>query len=283
MAAEARCVAGPGDADIVTRGEDEVGTVGNYLRALTSDVIQARSKLEHSRIQLTRAEKLAAVGELAASVAHEIRNPLTSIKLWLYSIRQSVADNSEVDSRCALVSDEVTRLDRIIGNFLEFSRPPEVHVRQCGISTLLEKTMELFTPRMQQSRIKCSCEIKPGLPQVMADPCQLRQVVGNLLANAVDAMPGGGSLRISADAEKDQGKDAVIVRVADTGPGIPECAITRIFDPFFSTKPHGTGLGLAIATRIMEQHHGRLTIESSTGDGTTFAISIPTAGVNGSE
>lgn len=260
--------------------EDELRTVGEFLRTLMSDVVDARTDLRRSRRRLMNAEKLASVGKLAASVAHEIRNPLTSMKMWLYSIRKGVAGDEQLNRKLDVVAEEITRLESIVRNFLEFSRPPALDLKLQDATRLIDKTLELIGPRLEQRGLRCQVEFAEDLPPVMADNDQLKQVLMNLLDNAAEATPDGGEIRITGQVVADRaGNESVVIRVHDAGSGMPEDVRDRIFEPFFSTKEDGTGLGLCVAARIMTLHGGRLVLESSDEQGTSFAVWIPTVAV----
>jgi len=257
---------------------DELRAVGVYLRNLMTDVADTRTILERSRNELKDAEKLASVGKLAASVAHEIRNPLTAIKMWLFSIQKQAAGDEELTRKLGVVSEEIRRLERIVRNFLEFSRPPELKLAVEPLPPILDTTLELVEPRIAAQKARLLRRDAPDLPPVLADREQIKQVLLNLLGNAAEAAGEGGRIRVSSTAESEtDGRRMVVVRVSDSGPGIPDEVARRIFEPFFSTKDEGTGLGLCIAATIMARHEGRLVLESSDERGTTFAIHIPTA------
>lgn len=259
---------------------DELRRVGIYLQNLMSDVADTRTTLNRSRSKLKAAEKLASVGKLAASVAHEIRNPLTAIKMWLFSIQKEVGGSESLDRKFEIVSEEIKRLESVVRNFLEFSRPPELKLAVESVSRLLDATLELVEPRIAAENIRLSREDAPDLPPVLVDREQLRQVLLNLLSNAAEAAGEQGQIRVVTSGELDsEERKMVVVRVADSGPAIPEEVSRRIFEPFFSTKETGTGLGLCIAARIMARHEGRLVLESTDERGTTFAIHIPAAPV----
>lgn len=278
MVADASGFAGEISSEQKGLPTDELRAVGIYLRNLMSDVADTRTTLERSRNELRDAEKLASVGKLAASVAHEIRNPLTAIKMWLFSIQKEVGGREALNAKFEIVSEEIRRLESVVRSFLEFSRPPELKLAIESIPTLLDKILELIEPRMADQRIQLVREYAPGLPPVSADREQLRQVLLNLLNNATQATGEGGLIRVSTAEESDSdGRRMVVVRVSDSGPGMPADVARRIFEPFFSTKDEGTGLGLCIAARITARHKGRLVLESSNERGTTFAVYIPAA------
>jgi signal transduction histidine kinase len=278
MVADAREFTGQRSVTSAEMPTDELPTVGEYLRSLMCDVSDARSALEENRRQLMSAEKLAAVGKLAAGVAHEIRNPLTAIKMWLFSIRKAVGHDPEIDRKCAIVSEEITRLEKIVRNFLEFSRPRGLELEPQSVSSLMERTLDLFHHRIDEKKLRLARDDAEHLPPVMADADQLKQVLINVLDNAVEATNEDGEIQITIDTgcESDD-RSMVVVRVQDTGRGMPEDVRERIFEPFYTTKDDGTGLGLCIAAQIMARHGGRLVLESSTQRGTTFAVWIPIA------
>ncbi|MBN2473920.1 MAG: MCP four helix bundle domain-containing protein [Pirellulales bacterium] len=280
MAADARGFmrsAAPAD-DRRSLPTDELRTIGNYLHCLMSDVADTRTVLEQHRSQLKSAEKLASVGKLAASVAHEVRNPLTAIKMWLFSIQKDIGGNEELDRKFRIVSEEIHRLESIVRDFLEFSRPPELKRSRQPVPDLLEPVLELIEPRLADRGITLQRAIAPDLPNVLVDREQVKQVLLNLLINSVDATAGGGRISIAAISEVRGGEEEmVIIRISDSGEGIAEDVRPRLFEPFFSTKEQGTGLGLSIAAQIMARHQGRLVLESTGPEGTTFALFIPAA------
>lgn len=247
---------------------------------------QARAELERLNASLEaknreleafvfNAEKLASMGKLAASVAHEIRNPLTSLKIRLFSIRKAVGDDPRLQRKFQIVSEEMDRLERVVHNFLEFSRPPALVLQDCEIAALIEKTLVLFGHRFSEARIRFEKRVDGDLPRVRVDPEQLQQVFVNLLSNAVESMSAGGRVRFSANTEKAGDGAQVVVRIQDDGPGIPAEIRLKVFDPFFSTKEEGTGLGLCISKQIVERHGGRLTLEEQDQPGTCFAVWLP--------
>jgi len=241
-------------------------------------VTDTRSRLERSRSRLAAAEKLASVGRLAATVAHEIRNPLTAMKMWLFSICEDTEGNAALGRKLGIISEEMTRLESIIRNFLEFSRPITLDCRPQDAGLVIGQTLELFEPRWKEAKIRVVSGSTSGLPAVLADADKLKQVFINLLGNAAEAMTAGGEIRIAASVEKDaDGRRMLVVRIGDTGPGMPKDVRSRIFEPFFTTKDTGTGLGLCIAAQIMVRHGGSLVLESSTEKGTVFAVWIPLA------
>jgi signal transduction histidine kinase len=280
MIADARMLAAAGQPDTTNPPEDAFSAAGFYLRTLMSDVTNTRSALQRSRQQALNAEKLATVGKLAASVAHEIRNPLVAVKLWLTNIQKKRQSDPELCRDLDMLLEEITRLDGIVRDFLEFSRPRAMNSETMQLAPLLDEILELVGRRLDESRINLVRKYSADLPPIMGDGKQLKQVFINLLNNAAEVTPEGGEIRILAAPASERGaRPMVVVRIQDTGPGMPEEVQKRLFEPFFTTKETGTGLGLCIAAGIMTRHNGRLVLESSTGQGTTFAVWIPAAEV----
>jgi signal transduction histidine kinase len=278
MAADARIHVGSAPDAAAELVDDEVRSVGGYFRAVMADATKTRTALAESQNRMWNAEKLAAVGKLAACVAHEMRNPLSSMKMWLYSIRKVAGPEPALDHKYQILSDEINRLESIVRNVLEFSRPPSLRPQPHSIVRVIDKTLEIVRPWLETKQIRVVQDHAAGLPDVVADPEQLGQVFVNLLDNAAAAMPAGGTISISTIEEVDaNGFAGVVVRVQDTGHGIPNDIRSRLFEPFFTTKQAGTGLGLCIAANILAAQGGRLVLESSTAGGTTFAVRLPIA------
>ena len=218
------------------------------------------------------------MGRLAATVAHEIRNPLTAIKMWLFSIQEAAEGNGGLCRKLGIISEEITRLENIVRNFLEFSRPMDLRCQSQTITGVIAQTLELLRPRLAEQKICVTSSPMDTLPAVMADADKLKQVFLNLLGNAADAMRGGGTIHLTAVAERNlNNEDMVVVRISDSGPGMPDDVQHRVFEPFYTTKDDGAGLGLCIAAQIMARHGGSLVLETSSVKGTTFAVWIPTA------
>ncbi|GIW84298.1 MAG: ATP-binding protein [Thermogemmata sp.] len=245
------------------------------LRAKTEELRQTTR-------QLWQAARLAGVGELAASIAHELNNPLGTISLRLEGILAKTPPSDPRRKALEIIEAEVERMCRLVANLLQFSRPGNDQFSTVHVAEEVEKTLELFSHHLRKRRIEVQTEYGPDVPAIPADRQQLRQVLLNLLSNAADAMPQGGRLilRLRRGA-LEQGAPAVVLEVIDNGIGIPPEHLPQVFDPFFTTKEEGkgTGLGLAICKRIIEQqHHGRITIESQPGRGTTVRIALPVSG-----
>lgn len=261
------------------RDEEEMQLVGTYLRRVLLDMQDTKTALENSAAQLHLAERLASVGKLTASVAHEIRNPLTAIKLWLFSVRESLGREGREDRLLQKIEDQIHRLETIVRHFLEFARPPEPRLKPTEIRSVLVDSLELARPLLMEKDIRTP-ELNGDTPTaVSADPDQLMQVFSNLFHNAAQAMQPGGRLSLSTAVEESPASSDryLAVRVTDTGSGISPEDQRRLFEPFFSTRPDGTGLGLCISASIVARHHGRLYLESTSPSGTTFVVQLPLA------
>jgi signal transduction histidine kinase len=235
-------------------------------------------QLVESRLLVERQEKLASLGMLAAGVAHEIRNPLTAIKAWLYLQQKHLTPGTPEFADAELIGSEINRLDRIVKDFLQFARPSEPQLTAIDAGQPLRDVQTLMQPGLEKSDIKLVlAEVAPA--QIRVDPQQIKQVLINLVQNSADSIDRAGTITLRARREEkwlhQRQMETVILEVCDTGAGIPPEAEKRLFDPFFSTKDFGTGLGLPIAARIVEKNHGALQYQTQLERGTTFGIILP--------
>lgn len=222
--------------------------------------------------QLIRADRLAAMGELTAGVAHEVRNPLGIIRASVQLLEDTASGPERVREAGAVIKQEIDRLDRVIKALLDFGRPSKPTLMPTNVEDVLADVV-LFTRRFaSQSRVQIQERYAEGLPMVMADADQLKQVFVNLISNAVQAMEeAGGTIIVSA-----QGVNGFVsVSVVDDGPGIPSEDLSKVFDPFYSTRDEGTGLGLTMVHRIVDEHNGHIEVASEMGAGTRFIVSLP--------
>jgi signal transduction histidine kinase len=258
---------------------DEVKAISRSVHDLIEAAGQTHIELERSREHLLQAEKMAMVGKLAAGMAHSIRNPLTSVKMRLFSLSRSLKLSDYQKEDFDVISEEIRHTDAIVQSFLEFSRPPRLKMQQISPSVVVDMGLQLLKHRLKSYDVTVDVVRKHPLPEIQADPEQLKEVLVNLMINACEAMEQGGSIVIQEEEgfESPSGKVAII-RLKDNGPGIPGSIHDNIFQPFFSTKEEGTGLGLSIATRIVEEHRGRLDVQSKEGQGSTFIITLPIKG-----
>jgi signal transduction histidine kinase len=257
-------------------GGDEVQALSRRVHDLIVNVDQAQTKLERSQEHLLQSEKMAMVGKLAAGVAHSIRNPLTSVKMRLFSLGRTLDFTPTQHEDFEVISEEIRHIDTIVANFLEYSRPPKLVMQKISPSDVVDMALQLLRHRLESYNVEVTVKRSRPLPEVWADPDQLKEVLVNLLTNACEAMGSRGSIIIQEGETFHQSIGQVVtIQVSDNGPGIPESIQDKILQPFFSTKEEGTGLGLSIAVRILSEHGGWLDLESREGRGTTFTINLP--------
>ncbi|MBN2394394.1 MAG: response regulator [Anaerolineae bacterium] len=244
------------------------------LNATLEQKVEERTRaLEEAHARLRHAEKLAAMGNMAASVAHDINNPLTGILTYLYLMKQDAPVDSEMQKDLELIERQAQVIAQLVKQLQTFSRPPQKDKHPVPLGAILNDILTLIGHDLRKRNIKVACECAYSLPEVLAAPDQLSEVFMNLIVNARDAMPDGGTLEIRAEVETE---NTLLVRVSDTGSGIAPEIMEHLFEPFHTTKgDHGTGLGLAICYRIMEEHEGDIWVDSRPGQGTTFMIRLP--------
>jgi two-component system, NtrC family, sensor histidine kinase HydH len=294
----------------LTAGDRVVGFLGcwdervpeafasNEIAALIEVAERAALVIENSKLyqQMKERDRLAALGEMAAGLAHEIRNPLAAIQGAIQLIlphpggrpetKEGTAPPGAVDGNTeflGIIADEVRRLNGVLTQFLDYSRPVRASLAPGDVNTIVHKTVTLLQADVPPA-VKLTLDLADDLPRVPCDPEQLRQVFLNLAINALQAMPQGGELRISTRLARDEvalwrdtprRSDVVEVHFADTGPGVPEEAREHVFVPFYTTKEKGTGLGLAISQRIVKSHGGSIRVLTALGGGAEFVISLP--------
>jgi two-component system sensor histidine kinase PilS (NtrC family) len=236
-------------------------------------IFQDITELKNLEAELKQKETLAAIGELSANMAHEIRNPLASLKGSIEMLKEGTLTKDHGEKLMNIALSEMDRLNKIITDFLTYSRPKSPEFFRFDLHEMLDEIIELIkSATMNMEAISLRKEFS-GRVEIVADPQKLRQVFLNLGMNAIESMPEGGKLTIST---KHSG-DRVVVSVKDSGVGIPKENLKEIFFPFFTTKDRGTGLGLSIAYRIIEEHNGRITVKSRPGQGTAFEVALPVA------
>ena len=269
MARASRQVAqGDTQVRIPNRGVGEVAVLGQAFNSMVAE-------LEETQVQLIRKERLASMGQLAAGVAHQLNNPLGTILLFSDIVLQDLPEGARGREDVQMIAQEARRAKDIVAALLNFARQQKVWVQPTALDTMLHEFVERARQQPAYERIQIVERIAPDLPQLEVDPVQLSNVFVNLMDNAADAMPEGGTLTIKADLSLDQ--QSVVVQVKDTGRGIPPENIKQLFSPFFTTKPlgQGTGLGLSIAYGIVKMHHGAIQVKSQVGEGTTFTVTLP--------
>jgi signal transduction histidine kinase len=247
------------------------------VQAYRGMIAPLRLSLSESKSIIERQEKLASLGVLASGVAHEIRNPLTAIKFRLFTLKKTIPAVAQ-DEDAGIIASEISRLERIVKDFLQFARPSEPKLARVSAGQVLKEVYELMKPPLEGSAIDLKFRYQNG-GLVHADAQQLKQVLINLIQNSAEniARNGAVSLSVRHDTAELNGRmrPVVVLAVEDTGKGIPPEVQTRLFDPFFTTKEGGTGLGLAVSARIIEKHGGLLRYETILNQGTTFEIVVP--------
>jgi signal transduction histidine kinase len=226
---------------------------------------------------MKRAERLASIGEMAAGIAHDIKNPLAGIAGVIQIIKKEHAMGDEKRVVLDEVLAQVARMDKAVRNLLSFARPPEPKMTVSDINDLIGKLLDFLAPQFAKSRIMTERKLAPGLPWLTLDPDLLQQAFINIALNAIQAMPEGGKF-IAETRETTptiEMPGSVEIVFSDTGKGVMEENLVNIFSPFFTTRQQGTGLGLAITRRIIEQHGGEITVTSTPGKGATFTIIFP--------
>ncbi|MEI6775502.1 MAG: ATP-binding protein [Chloroflexales bacterium] len=242
---------------------------------------EAQARLNAAQAQLLQSAKLAAVGELSASVAHEINNPLYAARNSLYLVEQDLAPDAPQRAFLTIAQQELGRIARIITRMRDFYRPARTELASTNINSLLRDTLELVQTHLRHGHINATADLSVEIPPIIAHADQLRQVFLNIILNACDAMPDGGDLRVKTRIlhARNEAPITIGVDICDTGFGIPLEHRPHLFEPFYTTKAHGTGLGLAISAHIVTQHGGRILVESELHQGTTFSVLLPTTNI----
>ena len=246
------------------------------------DLTQVEQLEERERLR----DRLASLGEMAAGIAHELKNPLAGIEVMAGLLRRQVPDSKDAQSLLADIMSEAKLANAIVVEMLEFVRPIRLQVERTNLAEVLRQAITLAETKVARGGASVQLEIDPTLPMIDGDQYQLCQVFTNLLTNAFEALDGRGGVRIKAVAEALEQDPAftsdapaptpaVIVDVSDDGPGVPADLSDRIFDPFFTTKPQGSGLGLPIVRKIVDAHEGRIDLTSTPGSGTRFRVTLP--------
>lgn len=257
---------------------EEMELLSEKVEALVERAAQAKKGLEQSREAVVRLEKTAQVGKLAAGVAHSVRNPLTSVKMRLYSLKQELVLNPAQEEDFSVIAEEIRNIEAIVKNFLEYARRPKLRLKRVSPSGIVDAAVDLLKPKLDSLGVRVRIERERILPPAALDPDQVKEAFVNLLVNAAEAMPQGGRIVVFEDegVMEPLGRVAVL-KFADEGPGVPEAERERIFEPFFSTKPEGSGLGLSIVKGIVEDHGGWVHVAESKSGGAQFVLVVPLA------
>lgn len=225
--------------------------------------------------QLRASERLAAIGEVSAAVAHGIRNPLANIRAAAQVALDCPGERGVIEQYLGAIMSEVDRLSRWLRSLLDSVRPFELRPSPTNLNMVIDDALGLVGDAVRKAAVKVERELDPELPVISADEIQLQQAFLSIFENAVEAMPPGGTLRVSTRRVSDGGRQKIHVRIMDNGPGIPPDRLARVFEPFYTTKRSGTGLGLAITRKVIEGHGGQVHVSSELGAGTTFEITLP--------
>ena len=270
----AMAVVGAGGLEraIAPQSRDEIGELARAFAQMTE-------KLRQSRAQLVQSERFASIGQMAAAVAHGLRNPLASLRAAA-QLAQHRVDAPAAREPLSAIVEQVDRLDLRIAHLLTFSRPGSAHPRRESVRALVDGALSGFAELLPRRRVELAVSVAPALPDIVVDPMRLEQALTEIVSNALDAMPDGGRLQIDARSDGDEpGRNGagVALEITDSGRGIPPEVLPNVCEPFFTTRPEGTGLGLAIARRFVEESGGRLAVQSAVGHGTTIRIWLPVA------
>jgi two-component system NtrC family sensor kinase len=252
---------------VQTHGSGELAVLGQSFNSMVETLHKTQQELLHK-------EKLASMGQLAAGVAHEINNPLGTILLFSEALYKETPQDAPQRNDLKMIINETTRCKNIVADLLNFSRQQEVLAQETDVHALLEQVIEEVAHQPSFEGVQIVRQFSPSLPIIQADAAQLQQVFINLLNNGAEAMEGGGTLTLTTRPLDNQW---VEIKVSDTGCGIPEENVGKLFTPFFTTKPpgKGTGLGLSIVYGIIKMHRGQITVQSEVGKGTTFTVTLP--------
>jgi signal transduction histidine kinase len=245
------------------------------LRTRTRELRRSYEDLRTAQEELVKKEQLAVVGELAAVIAHEVRNPLAIIANAGAGLRKHAISREDHDTLLAILDEETSRLNRLVTDLLRYARPVNVQRSHLPLPDLLERALSLANANTNKKRIRSELRVEASEGRIWGDANLLRQVFDNLIDNAMQAMGVDGALTVRVRSVAEGGVDGIAVDIIDTGEGMDTQVRSRALDPFFTTRPSGTGLGLAIVDRIVEAHGGRLGIESRAGEGTTVTVFLP--------
>ncbi len=261
----ARVATGDLDEQCEIKTYDEIGDLAAAFNQMTRD-------LKASRDQLLQAERLATAGKMSASFAHEIRNPLSSMRMLAQMLLQQPEMSGEKHQQSVrYILEEIERIDTIVKGLMDFARPASLDLKQQRITPILQTVLSLMEANLAHHNIHLVLDVLPETPEIQFDSDKLKQAFMNVVLNAMEAMPQGGVLRVSAFTEN----DSVCIKVKDTGVGIPAEDLEHLFEPFFTRKARGTGLGLANVKRILEEHGGTVEIDSIPDEGTEVLLWLP--------
>ena len=237
---------------------------------LEARVQEKTEALQRAQAENVQTEKLATLGYLSAGMAHEIRNPLNSITLFVQLIKAGLQDQEKLEY-IERIMKEADRIDTILGKLLDASKRPRFELKEVNVDQVIDQTLEVFSPQTELNGIIVERDYRNVPPAIQADPSEIEQIFTNLFLNSIHEMPDGGVLRVVLDCDDTH----ISARVSDTGKGIPEKNLPNIFDPFFTSKSRGSGLGLSVVLRIVKTYKGKIEVEQTSDKGTTFRVMLP--------
>jgi signal transduction histidine kinase len=247
-----------------------LGEIESWNRELETRVHEKTLELRRYQEELIQTEKLSTLGYISAGMAHEIRNPLNAIALYVQLVKGGLEDQ-EKQEFLDKIESEVRRIDSILRKLLDTVKRPRYSLSEISLVAVIDASLQILQPLLHMHNIQVQREYRQIPPQIQADPAEIEQIFTNLFVNAIEEMHGGGILGIMLDVVDSM----ILIRVSDTGKGVPQENLQRIFDPFFTTKSSGTGLGLSVVLRIVRSYHGKIDVTSGEATGTTFLISLP--------
>ena len=256
--------------DLLAERERLLQEIEAWNVELEERVREKTEALQRAQTENVQSEKLATLGYLSAGMAHEIRNPLNSITLFVQLIKAGLEDQEKLEY-IERILKEADRIDTILGKLLDASKRPRFQLKEVDVQQLIEQTLEFFMPQLELHRIRVERDFRRIPPAIQADPSEIEQIFTNLFLNSIYEMPNGGILTVTLEVDDSH----IIARVADTGKGIPEKNLSNIFDPFFTSKSRGSGLGLAVVLRIVKTYKGKIEVEQTSEQGTTFRVMLP--------
>jgi two-component system NtrC family sensor kinase len=274
LSAETRRIAqGNFNVKLDIKSRDEIGDLASTFRDMAADLSAREKELKETFQQLAQSEKLAAIGQIGAGITHEIKNPLTGIIGFAQFSQRKLQEPAVVKKNLLIIEKEAKRCKEILENLLKFSRKEKTVFEPTDLNEIVLETIKLIDHQMGINNVRVKVKLESGIPRIMGNANQLQQVFMNMLINAQQAMEGGGEIVVTTTLVEDK----AVISFRDTGKGIAQEELNRIFEPFYTTKGKGkgTGLGLTVSYGIIQQHKGRITVESEAGKGTNFCIALP--------
>jgi signal transduction histidine kinase len=245
---------------------------------MTHDLLHTRKRIEEANKKLVQAEKLASIGRIAATIAHEIRNPLTSVKLNIQKVLQNDELGGDEKEHLYITQEGIIQIEKFIKELLNFTRVSDLRLERFSVEQIVEEAIKMMHNSFEEKNIILERDYAENLPSVLVDGDKMRQVFLNILRNASEAVDEGGKVSLALSAVHEDGAGRIKVCISDDGCGIPEKDWENIFEPLFTTKPSGFGLGLANARKIVEQHKGSIKVVKQRGKGASFEVRIPCEG-----